>query len=234
MKIDLKEIDVIAFDADDTLWDNEIYFRESEREFCALLGSYACEEEVMRVLYEVEEANIPLFGYGVKSFAMSMLESAGRLTRESAPYPLVKAVMGIARGQLMRPVTIIDGVQEVLESLYGRCRLALATKGDITDQRRKVRLSGLEHYFDHVEIMNEKREVDYARMVKVLRCRADRLLMVGNSLRSDILPVLGLGGYGIHIPYHTTWMHEVVEGDVAHGRFCELNSIRELVGLFNI
>lgn len=234
MKIDLKDIDVVAFDADDTLWDNEIYFRESEKEFCGLLDGYANEEEVMRVLYEVEEANIPLFGYGVKSFAMSMLETVGRLTGETAPYALVKAVMGIARRQLMRPVTVISSVQTVLESLYGRCRLVMATKGDIIDQWRKVHLSGLEHYFDHVEIMCDKREADYVRMIKVLRCNADRFLMVGNSLRSDILPVISLGGYGVHIPYHTTWMHEVVDEEISHERFCELKSIKELLVLFNI
>lgn len=203
-------IHFIAFDADDTLWVNEPFFQETERHFCALLENWLPAHEIETELLQTEIANLPLYGFGVKGFVLSMLETALRITGGQLSPTTSARILELGKEMLEKPVELLDGVREVLESLAasGKFRLVVATKGDLLDQERKLKKSGLEPFFHHVEIMSDKRAADYAKLLRHLDCRADQFLMVGNSLKSDILPVLELGGWAVHVPFHTTWALE--------------------------
>jgi len=225
----------IAFDADDTLWDNEIYFRESERQFCKLINSHnpnLTEKEIMPILFDNEVGNLSIYGFGVKSFVLSAIEAAGKLLNNDVPYSIVSSIVQIGREQLMKPVTLLADVEDTLKQLKesGKYRLVVATKGDLLDQESKIKRSGLEQYFERTIIMSDKREVDYRKMIKSLNCKPEKLVMVGNSFKSDILPVVNLGGRGIYIPYHTTWAHEVVE-TIEHERITEITRLKEILEL---
>lgn len=220
---------VIAFDADDTLWHNEAYFQETERKFCALLENYLPQHTVARELLQTEIANISLYGYGIKAFMLSMIETAIRITDKQISNEALEKIIGYGREHLDKPVELIDGVEEVLQKLKGKYRLVMATKGDLLDQERKLKKSGLDHYFHHIEIMSEKKEEDFRKLIKHLDIPAKEFAMVGNSLKSDVLPVLNLGGHGFHIPYHITWAHERVETMTDHENFKQVNSILELL-----
>ena len=222
----------IAFDADDTLWDNEIYFRESEREFCKLINEYSpqlTEREIMPTLFETEVGNLSIYGFGVKSFVLSAIEAAGKLLGNNVPYSIIKKITEIGREQLMKPITLLTDVKNVLAELKkeDKYRLVLATKGDLLDQESKIKRSGLETYFDQTIVMSDKKEEDYKVMMKNLNCKPEKIVMVGNSFKSDILPVVKVGGYGIYIPYHTTWAHEVVD-TIEHPRIIEIKRMSEL------
>ncbi len=220
-------IKTIFFDADDTLWHNEKYFRESESEFYKLLANEFPAKELERLLFETEVANLPLYGYGVKGFVMSMLETYTKLTTKSGDRVLadVKRILQIGRDQLEKPVVLLDGVREVIQELSTEYQLILATKGDLIDQERKLRLSGLECYFSHVQIMSDKQECDYETIFKKLNLQPQEILMVGNSLKSDILPMLNLGAWGVYIPYYTTWEHEKIDYTFDSDKFRQLESI---------
>ncbi len=225
----------IAFDADDTLWDNEIYFRESEREFCKLINSHTpqwTEKNIMPILFDTEVGNLSIYGFGVKSFILSAIETAGKLLNDDVPYSIINRIVGIGREQLMKPVTLLPDVEDTLKTLKaaGKYRLVVATKGDLLDQELKFKRSGLEQYFERIVVMSDKREDDYRKMIKSLNCKPEKLIMVGNSFKSDILPVVNLGGRGIYIPYHTTWAHEVVE-TIEHERITELTRMGEILEL---
>lgn len=225
----------IAFDADDTLWDNEIYFRESEREFCKLINNHnpnLTEKEIMPILFDNEVGNLSIYGFGVKSFVLSAIEAAGKLLHNDVPYSIVSSIVQIGREQLMKPVTLLADVETTLQQLKesGKYRLVVATKGDLLDQESKIKRSGLEQYFERTIIMSDKREEDYRKMIKSLNCKPEKLVMVGNSFKSDILPVVNLGGRGIYIPYHTTWAHEVVE-TIEHERIVEITRLKEILEL---
>jgi putative hydrolase of the HAD superfamily len=225
----------IAFDADDTLWDNEIFFRESEREFCKLINSHnpnLTEKEIMPVLFDNEVGNLSIYGFGVKSFVLSAIETAGKLLNNDVPYSIISSIVQIGRNQLMQPVTLLADVEDTLKRLKesGKYRLVVATKGDLLDQESKIKRSGLEQYFERTIIMSDKREEDYRKMIKSLNCKPEKLVMVGNSFKSDILPVVNLGGRGIYIPYHTTWAHEVVE-TIEHERITEITRLKEILEL---
>ncbi len=225
----------IAFDADDTLWDNEIYFRESEREFCKLINNHnpnLTEKEIMPILFDNEVGNLSIYGFGVKSFVLSAIEAAGKLLNNDVPYSIVSSIVQIGRKQLMKPVTLLADVEDTLKQLKesGKYRLVVATKGDLLDQESKIKRSGLEQYFERTIIMSDKREEDYRKMIKSLNCKPEKLVMVGNSFKSDILPVVNLGGRGIYIPYHTTWAHEVVE-TIEHERIVEITRLKEILEL---
>jgi putative hydrolase of the HAD superfamily len=225
----------IAFDADDTLWDNEIYFRESERQFCKLINSHnpnLTEKEIMPILFDNEVGNLSIYGFGVKSFVLSAIEAAGKLLHNDVPYSIVSSIVQIGREQLMKPVTLLADVEDTLKQLKesGKYRLVVATKGDLLDQESKIKRSGLEQYFERTIIMSDKREEDYRKMIKSLNCKPEKLVMVGNSFKSDILPVVNLGGRGIYIPYHTTWAHEVVE-TIEHERITEITRLKEILEL---
>ena len=220
-------IRVIAFDADDTLWINETYFREAEEKFASLLEDFLPQHAIMKELYRTEIGNLGLYGYGIKGFMLSMIETALRISGEKMPITLVEKIIQIGQEMLGKPVDLLPGVREVLQSLQGKYRIVLATKGDLVDQERKLQKSGLEGYFHHIEIMSEKRTSDYEKLIKHLDIQASEFLMIGNSLKSDILPVLELGGYGIHVPFHTTWVHEQVDHEVKHERFFTAEHLEE-------
>ena len=220
-------IRVIAFDADDTLWVNETYFREAEEKFASLLEDFLPQHTIMKELYRTEIGNLGLYGYGIKGFILSMIETALRISGEKMPIALVEKIIRIGQEMLEKPVDLLPGVKDVLQSLQGKYQIVLATKGDLVDQERKLQKSGLEGYFHHIEIMSEKRESDYKKLIVRLDIQATEFAMIGNSLKSDILPVLELGGYGIHVPFHTTWIHEQVDHEVKHERFFTAEHLEE-------
>lgn len=220
---------VIAFDADDTLWHNEAFFQEAERKFCVLLENYLPQHTVARELLQTEIKNIELYGYGIKAFMLSMIETAIRITDKSIPNEAIEKIIDFGQEILQKPVDLIDGVDHVLQQLKSRYRLVMATKGDLLDQERKLKKSGLEHYFHHIEIMSEKKEPDFKKLIRHLDISPDQFAMVGNSLKSDVIPVLNLGGYGFHIPYHVTWAHERVESEINLDRFTQLSTIHEIL-----
>ncbi|MGN7986564.1 HAD family hydrolase [Pedobacter sp. 22226] len=223
------KITVIAFDADDTLWVNEPYFRDTEEQFADLLEDFVPRHSIMAELYKTEMANLPLYGYGIKGFVLSMTETAMRITMGKIDPIIVEKVLELGKEMLNKSVELLDGVEEVLKALHGKYRLVVATKGDLLDQQRKLTKSGLDHYFHHIEIMSDKQEKDYQKLIRHLDCKAEEFLMLGNSLKSDILPVLNIGGHAAHIPYHTTWVHESIDHTIEHPNFYEMGSLAEVL-----
>ncbi len=222
-------IRVIAFDADDTLWDNEAYFRETENKFFALMEDFLPQHTVARELLQTEVKNIELYGYGIKAFMLSMIETAIRISDNTISVKVIDQIIGFGKELLGKPVILIDGIEETLQTLKGKYRLVMATKGDLLDQERKLKKSNLESYFHHIEIMSEKKEADFQKLIRHLDISPKEFLMIGNSLKSDVLPVLNLGGHGIHIPYHTTWAHEKIDFEIEHNNFRQLTHIREIL-----
>ena len=223
------DIKVIAFDADDTLWINEPYFQETENKFCALLEDYLPRHTLAKELFKTEIANLPLYGYGIKGFMLSMIETAMRISNSTLNIEVLEKAIEFGKELLEKPIEILDGVEDVLKALKGNYRLVVATKGDLLDQERKLKKSGLEHYFHHIEIMSDKQESDYLKLIKHLDIQPNQFLMIGNSLKSDVMPVLSLGGHAVHIPYHTTWAHEQVEHHVEHNNFRQVQQMSELL-----
>ena len=227
----LQGITVIAFDADDTLWVNEPYFRNAEKEFCELLKDFISEEECNQLLFKIEMQNLPLYGYGIKPFALSLIEAAITISNKQIPIETVSKLIEIGKGMLNMPIELIDGIEETLKQLSKKYRLVMATKGDLLDQERKLIKSGLEKYFHHIEVMSDKQPKNYQKLIKHLDITPAQFLMVGNSLKSDILPVLEMGSFAIHIPFHTTWEHEKVAEEVKHDNFKELELASDLIDL---
>lgn len=222
-------IKVIAFDADDTLWVNEPYFQETEKKFCALLEDYLPNHSVAQELFKIEMQNLPLYGYGIKGFMLSMVEAALVVSNKTVNLDIVEKAIQYGKELLAKPIELLDGVEEVLKSLSGKYKLVVATKGDLLDQERKLKKSGIEHYFHHTEIMSEKRESDYEKLIRHLDIKAEEFLMIGNSIKSDILPVLAIGGHAVHVPYHTLWAHEHVEPNINHPEFKQIEKIVEIL-----
>ena len=222
-------IKVIAFDADDTLWINEPYFQETEQKFCELLEDYLPQHSVSQELFRTEMQNLSLYGYGIKGFMLSMVETALRVSNKTLNVDIIEKAITFGKELLEKPIEMLDGVEDVLRSLSGKYKLVVATKGDLLDQERKLKKSGIEHHFHHVEIMSDKQEADYKKLIKHLDIPPDQFLMIGNSIKSDVLPVLAIGGHAIHIPYHTTWAHEKVEHHVEHPNFRNLQGITEVL-----
>ncbi|MEJ6675600.1 MAG: HAD family hydrolase [Polaribacter sp.] len=228
-----QDIKVIAFDADDTLWVNETYFREAEDAFTDLLSQYETKNKIAQELFKTEIKNLPIYGYGVKGFVLSLLECALVLSNYQLPPETFGKIIAIGKGMLEKPIQLLDGVEEVLKSLQGKYKLIVATKGDLLDQERKLEKSNLSHYFHHIEVMSDKKEKEYLKLVKHLDIIPAQLLMIGNSLKSDVLPLLEIGANAIHIPFHTTWMHEeVFLAEVQNLDFKTLRNIKELIALF--
>ena len=222
-------IKVIAFDADDTLWVNEPYFQETEKKFCALLEDYLPHHSIMQELFKTEMQTLSLYGYGIKGFVLSMIETALRVSNNNVSLDIIEKIIQYGKDQMERPIEMLDGMEEALNKLKKKYRLVVATKGDLVDQERKLKKSGLEHYFHHIEIMSEKQEADYRKLIRHLDITPDEFLMIGNSLKSDVMPVLALGGHAIHIPYHTTWAHEVVEQTIEHPNFRQADAIKDIL-----
>src|SRR5688500_471507 len=196
-------IKVIAFDADDTLWVNEPYFQEIEKRFCELFEDYLPQHTAARELLRIEIDYLPLYEYGIKGFILSMIETAMRISDKTIPLEVIEKIIQEGKGLLNKPIELLEGVDEVLAAMKTRYRLVMATKGDLLDQERKLKKSGLEHYFHHIEIMSDKREEDFKKLIKHLDIKAEEFLMIGNSLKSDVLPVLNIGGHAIHVPYRS-------------------------------
>jgi len=220
---------VIAFDADDTLWVNEPYFRETEDKFCSLLEDYLPHHTVSQELFKTEMQNIVLYGYGIKGFMLSMVETALRISNNTVNLATIEKVIQYGKDLLEKPIELLDGLEEALHLLKNKYRLVVATKGDLLDQERKLRKSGLEHYFHHIEIMSDKQEADYNKLIKHLDIKPEEFLMIGNSIKSDVLPVLAIGGHAVHIPYHTTWAHEKGEQTINHFNFRQAESIKDIL-----
>ena len=203
-----KHIQVIAFDADDTLWVNETYFREAEHQFANLLARFETENKIDQELFKMEIKNLLFYGYGVKGFVLSMIECALEISNYKIAPKQIEEILNIGKEMLSKPIELLDGVEDVLKALHGKYKLIVATKGDLLDQERKLEKSGLLQYFHHVEVMSDKKENDYKKLLAHLDINPKNLLMIGNSLKSDVLPLLSVGASAIHVPFHTTWIHE--------------------------
>jgi len=228
----MKNRRVIAFDADDTLWHNENIFENMQERYRSLLARYHPAATVDRALLATEKRNVGLYGYGVKGFTLSAVETAIELSAGNVSAEEIKTILDLGRNMLAHPVELLDGVADTLAALAGSHRLLVITKGDLRDQERKLAKSGLAAHFQHVEIVSEKDESTYAAILRRHGIAPAEFLMVGNSVKSDILPVLALGGAGVHVPYHLTWALDHTEQvPDADGRFFQLKSLRELPAL---
>jgi len=226
------KIKIVGFDADDTLWVNETYYRQTEDLFYELLTGFIDPESCGKKLLELEIKNIELYGFGAKSFVLSMIETAIEVSQGKVPAEIIQRIIDLGKEQILKPVILLDDVQQTLEELKHDYRLIVATKGDLLDQERKLNLSGLAAYFHHIEIMSDKKEKNYLDLLQHLDIKPQEFLMIGNSLKSDILPVLTIGGYAVHIPYHTTWIHELVEDEnIDNPKFKTIEKVKDILGL---
>ncbi len=224
--------DLIAFDADDTLWHSETLYTVAQHKFVHLLSAYRRTDGIEAELYRTELRNLRYYGYGIKSFTLSMIETAIQLTDGRIRGEEIRQILAFAREMLQAPVQLLEGAGAVVRTLSETHPLMIITKGDLFDQESKLARSGLADYFTHVEVVTAKTRATYQALLNKYHVTAGRFLMVGNSLKSDILPVLAVGGQAVYIPYHTTWVHEVVAqpADDAGGYF-ELEHIRLLPAL---
>ncbi len=240
----IKNIVYIAFDADDTLWVNELYFYEFEQKFCALIRPYLHADKVSQELFRTEMKNLHLYGYGIKGMMLCMVEAICNIVAQERESPTqekkqakpaektdsyIREVIRQGQELIEHPIELLDGVEETLSLLSKRYKLILITKGDLLDQERKINKSGIKTYFHHIEIVSDKKPEDYQQMMQRLDCPPEKFLMIGNSIKSDILPVLQLNGYAAHIPYPITWQHEQHEEEVNHPRFLRLDKITEIL-----
>ncbi|MCG1036320.1 HAD family hydrolase [Polaribacter sargassicola] len=225
-----EEIKVIAFDADDTLWVNETYFRDAEHQFAKLLAKYETQNKIDQELFKKEIDNLPLYGYGIKGFVLSMVESALELSNYQISQKTIESILNIGKEMLEKPIELLDGIEDVLEKLQGKYKLIVATKGDLLDQERKLEKSNLLQYFHHVEVMSDKKEKDYEKLIRHLDIKPSEFLMIGNSLKSDVLPLLAIGASAIHVPFHTTWAHEEVnDKEKDNVAYKTLTNIKEII-----
>lgn len=225
----LEGIKVIGFDADDTLWVNEPYYLDTEKEFCGLLDNFLPAADISVELFKTEMSNLEKYGYGAKGFMLSMIETAIRISNKKVPSETIDKIITLGKSLLERPIELLDDIDSLLENLKNKYRLILATKGDLIDQQRKLNSSGLISYFHHIEIMHDKNEVEYRKLLKRLDIKSEEFLMVGNSLKSDVLPVLSIGGQAVHIPFHTTWQHEAIIHENQGNGYHTLSKLRELL-----
>lgn len=206
-------ISTIAFDADDTLWRNEDVFLSTQKYFVDMLSPYHSKEYILERLNEVQIQNLTNFGYGIKGFTLSMIETAISLTEGRVTGYEIHEIISLAKEMLAEPIELLPGIEALLTSLKGRCQLMVITKGDLLDQEGKLARSGLNPYFDWYEVVSNKNVAAYKKLFSDLQIKPNELLMIGNSLRSDVLPVLDAGAHALHVPYHTTWSHEQVTAE---------------------
>lgn len=214
-------IKVIAFDADDTLWVNEAYFQETEKKFCALPEDYLPHHTVSQELFKTELQNILLYGYGIKGFMLCMIETALRIFDHILNVQIIEKAIEYGKELLQQPIELLNHVEDVLKALKTQFKLEVVIKGDVLDQERKLKLSVLESYFHHIKIMSDKQEKDYSKLIKHLDIRPEEFLMIGNSLKSDVIPVLALNGHA----------HEGMEHRIDHPNFGEIKSINDILPL---
>lgn len=229
------DIKLLAFDADDTLWDNQSYFNAVETEYCRLLADYGTADEISSALFGVETANMPLLGYGGKAFTISLVENAVNVSGGKVSAATILKIIGLGKSLLDLQSRPLPGVADTLGKIQalGKCTMVVFTKGEILDQENKLRRSGLSRFFYDVVVVADKTPREYMRLCKRFNVGISNMLMVGNSFKSDIEPVLALGGYAAHIPFHTMWKHEVVE-EHDHERLFRLNQFSELIQTLNV
>ncbi|MEP1984050.1 MAG: HAD family hydrolase, partial [Maribacter dokdonensis] len=225
MEINFDGINVIGFDADDTLWVNETYFRDTEDKFADLLEKYETKNKIDQELFRTEIKNLDLYGYGIKGFVLSMIECALELSNNQVAPKTVSALLDLGKEMITQPVELLEGVEEVLQSLKDKYRLIVLTKGDLLDQERKLERSGLSEYFHHVEVLSDKKEKNYSDLLEHLQIEPDEFLMIGNSLKSDVLPLVNIGARAVHIPFHTTWQHEEVTEVVDNNGYMTMSTL---------
>lgn len=227
----MKSITTIGFDADDTLWHNERHFQLTEQHFCDLLADYSSHDHLRERLLAAERRNIGHYGFGAKGFTLSLIETAIEVTGGRVSSAVISRILEAGRELLTHPVETLPGVTEALETLKGDYRLIVITKGDLFDQERKLAASGVDHFFDAIEIVSTKETATYDRIFTRHGSGATNAMMVGNSLKSDILPALEAGAWGVHIPYEITWAMEHAEEPQSHQRFRRLDRIDEVIKL---
>ena len=226
------KFDLIAFDADDTLWHNETLYTEAQDKLKELLASYADGETIVQRLYQTEMSNLQYYGYGIKSFTLSMIETAVELTQGKIQGAEILQIIGLAKEMLTSEVQLVEHAEETVRELAKSYELMVITKGDLLDQRSKLSRSGLDDCFRHVEVVSQKTQHVCQALLAKYRIEPQRFLMVGNSLKSDILPVLALGGHAVYIPYHTTWAHEALDSQpIGHDGYYKLEHLGQLTPL---
>ena len=224
-------ITTIGFDADDTLWHSETHFAVTEERFAALVSPWLSADDAASRLLDQERANLATFGYGVKGFTLSMIETAVAASDGTIPSSAIQNIIDWGKEMLRHPVDLLDGVAETIDALSGRYRLALITKGDLFHQESKIAESGLAERFEQVEILSEKSPAQYQAVLDRLSVQPSSFLMVGNSVRSDVLPVVELGAQAVHIPYGITWVHEKVDRNAVEQCWHHLDRIDQLPDL---
>jgi putative hydrolase of the HAD superfamily len=193
------------------------------------MSDYLSEQGLSQELFKTEVDNLHLYGYGIKGYTLSMIEAAMKISNNTLSVEAIERIIVFGKELLQRPIELLDGVEETLKSLHGNYKLVVATKGDLKDQRRKLHDSGLGAYFHHIEVMSDKQEKDYSDLLNRLEIKPKEFFMIGNSLKSDVLPVLGIGGYAVHVPYHTTWEHEKISHKVEHPNFRTVEKISDVL-----
>jgi putative hydrolase of the HAD superfamily len=224
----MSALTTIGFDADDTLWQNEQFFRVTEKRFAELLAEHGDHEQIAARLLEAERRNLAIYGFGIKGFTLSMIETAVQITDGNVPGSVIAEILAAGRDMLSHPIEPLPHARETVEQLAGSYRLVLITKGDLFDQERKLAQSGLGDLFDAVEIVSDKSADTYARIFSRHGDGPERSMMVGNSLKSDVVPVIQAGGWGIHVPHELTWAIEHAEEPVAAPRFRRVADLGEL------
>ncbi len=224
-------ITTIGFDADDTLWHNEVFFRLTQNRFAELLADYVAPEVLHDQLLAVERRNLGLYGYGVKGFTLSMIETALEITKGDVPGRVIAELMATGREMLAHPIDLLPNAQKTVAELAESHRIILITKGDLLDQERKLAQSGLGDLFHGVEIVSDKTATVYQQVFARHGAKIDQSMMVGNSLKSDVLPVIAAGGWGVHIPHDLTWALEHAEEPIGNPRFRSLTNLAALSDL---
>lgn len=227
--INFENIKVISFDADDTLWQNENLFRKTECDFCKLMTPYILPKKALKILWDMEVKNIPCYGYGIKAFTLDMLEAALKISKGKLAAAETKQIINLGKKLIKSPIVLFEGAERTLKILRKKYKIVVTTKGDLLEQENKVYRSGLDKYLHHIEVMSEKNKTSYARLIKELNIKPQEFLMVGNSVKSDILPVLAIGANAVFIPSKFTWFYE--DGDASKippKNFIKLNEISQL------
>ncbi len=227
------KIDIIAFDADDTLWHNERLYVEAQTRFAQLLAHCHNREWIQARLNETESRNIAHFGYGIKAFALSMIETSIELTEGRITGQDIQELITLAKSMINADVELLPHVHETVAAVAEKYPLMVITKGDLLDQESKIARSGLSSYFKYVEVVSQKTPERYAQLLRKNAIAPERFLMIGNAIRSDILPVLELGSYAVYVPYETTWLHEVADLPIGQPRFHQLEHLGQLLALLS-
>lgn len=227
--MNIGKIKLLAFDADDTLWDCQSHFAEVEKEYAKLLSDYASQEEVSKALFSVESANMPLLGYGSKAFTISLIENAVEMSHGEIPAERILKIIELGKSLLRMSGEPLPEVVETLQALRhaDRFHMVVFTKGELLDQQNKMTRSGLRKYFDDVVVVADKTQDEYARLCRSQETAIEEMMMIGNSFRSDISPVIEMGGWAAYIPFHTVWKHEVTE-EYDHERLFRLSHFGQL------